>query len=164
VVDPESQETTSYPLPARCLQLTASEAVVVATCAVDNLVVGLDPETGSEVGRASLESPRIAAATEQDIWVDTSHGLTRLDTDLEVRAVYPNQVVGLEGDLAVAADELWVRGTGGVLWRIDPADNTVAEQLSASPALSAGSLLVTDDSLWASDGNGSAVLHLRRAA
>jgi hypothetical protein len=89
--------------------------------------------------------------------------VTRLTTDLEVRAVYPHQVVGLEGDLTAAADELWVRGAGGVLWRIDPTRDSVAEQLSADPALSAGSLLVTSDALWATAGNDGVVLHLRRA-
>jgi hypothetical protein len=163
VVDPVSQATKSYPLPGRCLQLAASEAVVVATCAVDNLVVALDPETGEVTAQVSLDSPRIAAATEGDVWVDTSQGVTRLTTDLEVRAVYPKQVVGLEGDLTVAADELWVRGAGGVLWRIDPTRDSVAEQLSADPALSAGSLLVTSDALWATAGNDGVVLHLRRA-
>jgi streptogramin lyase len=163
VVDPMSQETTSYPLPARCLQLAASEEVVVATCAVDNLVVALDAETGSVRARASLDAPRIAVATDHDVWVDTVHGVTRLSTDLEVRAVYPDQVVGLEGDLAIAGDEVWVRGAGGVLWRIDPTRNTVAEQLSPRAALSAGSLLVTTDAVWASANNDGAVLHLRRA-
>lgn len=163
VVDPATQATTSYPLPVRCLQLAASEAVVVATCALDDLVVALNPEDGSELARVSLESPRIAAASGSDVWVDTAQGVTRLNTDLEVRAVYPDQVAGPEGDLAVDAQELWVRGAGGVLWRIDPARDVVAEELTAEPALGAGSLLVTADSVWASSNDEGAVLHLRRA-
>jgi hypothetical protein len=90
--------------------------------------------------------------------------LTRLGTDLKVRAVYPHQVVGLDGDLAIGTDALWARGPGGVLWRIDPTHDLVAEQLSPGTALSPGGLLVTTDALWASANNEGLVLHLRRAA
>jgi hypothetical protein len=115
VVDPTSQATTSYPLGARCQQLAASTAVVVATCVNDNVVVALNPATGRVLTRVSLPAPRIAAATGYDVWVDTTDGLTRLGSD----------------------------------------------QLTSSPPLSGGSLLLTSDALWASANDEGVVLHLR---
>jgi hypothetical protein len=162
VVDPASQATISYPLGARCQQLAASSAVIVATCANDDVAVALNPATGRVLARVSLAAPRIAGVTGHDVWVDTSHGLTRLGTDLKVRAVYPHVTVGLEGDLALAADgTLWARGPGGVVWRIDPTRNIVSDQLTSSPAVSAGSLMVTTNGLWTSANNEDFVLHLR---
>ena len=70
--------------------------------------------------------------------------------------------VGLEGDLSIAADgALWARGPEGVLWRIDPTLNIVSDQLTSTPGLSAGSLMVTTNGLWTSANNEDFVLHLR---
>ena len=149
---------------ARCQQLAASSAVIVATCANDDVAVALDPATGRVRTRVPLAAPRIAAVTGHDVWVDTSHGLTRLGADLKVRAVYPRMTLGLAGDLSIASDgALWARGPGGVLWRIDPTRNIVSDQLNSSPALSAGSLMVTTNALWTSANNEDFVLHLRLA-
>ncbi len=162
VVDPSSGAMTSYPLGARCQQLAASEAIVVATCANDNTLVALQQNTGSIRGHLHLAEPRIAAITDHDIWVDTAKGLIRLDTNLTARALYPNQIIGLDGDLATTDDALWVRTPGCVLWRIDQSRNTLTEQLTTNPAISGGSLLVTADSLWASANNEGIIYRLRR--
>lgn len=153
---------TSYALPARCLQVAASEQVVVATCATDDLLVTVDPTSGTVRGQIHLPAPRLALITDNDIWVDTSEGLTRLSRELNKRVVFPNQSAGLEGDLAVAGNDLWVRGRGGVIWRIDQAHNAVVEELTTDQPISGGSLLVTADALWATEGDEGYLLHLSR--
>ncbi|MDQ6934127.1 MAG: hypothetical protein M3130_02335 [Actinomycetota bacterium] len=162
VVDTATGKSTTYQLGATCQQLAAAETIVVATCANDDLVVALDPVTGKVLARASLKAPRIAAVWGHDVWVDISRGLTRLGTDLAVKARYPHQVIGLEGDLAVTQDAVWVRGPGGVLWQIDPHRNTVVARLNSAPPVSAGSLLVTPQAIWASENNEGVVIRLRR--
>jgi hypothetical protein len=153
VVAPSSGAVTRYALPARCLQLAASDAVVIATCASENLVLAIEPSTGQVRGRVSLPEPRLAVVTDRDIWVDTSKGLTRLALDLTVRSIFPNQYAGLDGDLAVSGNDLWVRGRGGVLWRIDQARNEVAEHITSDTQISAGSLLVTAGAIWTTQGD-----------
>jgi hypothetical protein len=160
LVEPSSGTVTRYPLPVRCLQLATSEALVVATCAPDNLVLAIDPNTGRVRGRVSLPGPRLALVTDRDVWVDTSKGLTRLGLDLTVRAIFPQQYAGLAGDLAVFGNDLWVRGTGGVLWRIDQARNRVAEQITTDTAISGGSLLITANAIWMTQGDEGYLLRI----
>jgi hypothetical protein len=151
---------TSYPLGARCQQLAASETVVVATCPNDNTAVVLDPRNGKIRGRIHLSAPRITTVAHGKIWIDTSAGLTRLSAGLRVEALFPNLIVGLDGDLAPTQDALWVRTSGCVLWRIDR--NTVTDRVTPAVAISAGSLLVTANAVWASANNEGAILRLRR--
>jgi hypothetical protein len=153
---------TSYPLRVRCLQVAAGAKVVVATCAADNVVVAIDPTSGRVRGQVHLSAPRLALVTDQDVWVDTADGLTRLSLDLKKRAVFPNQYAGLGGDLAFSGNDLWVRGPGGVLWRIDQSRNAVVEKLTTDQPISGGSLLVTADALWASAGDEGYLLRLSR--
>jgi hypothetical protein len=162
VVNPTNGAMTSYPLGAHCVQVAAAEAVVVATCADDNMLVALQPNTGSVLKRVHLPAPGIAAISGHDIWVDTAKGLMRLNFALSIQAIYPHQIVGREGDLAVTDDAVWVRTPGCVLWRIDQGHNVVSEHLTTRPAISAGSLLVTTDAIWASANNEGVVLRLRR--
>lgn len=157
-----SGAVTSHPLPVRCLQVAASDQLVIATCPADNVLLAIDPTDGHVRGQIHLSAPRLALVTDHDIWVDTSSGLTRLSHDLRVRAVFPNQYAGLDGDLAVFGDDLWVRGPGGVLWRIDQRGNAVAEKLTPKQPISGGSLLVTADALWASAGDEGYLLRLSR--
>jgi streptogramin lyase len=162
VVDPATREVATYQLGAKCLQVAAAETLVIVTCANEDVVLALNPLSGEILARTSLTSPRIAAVWGEDVWVDTSAGLTRLGTDLAVKVRYPNQVIGPEGDLVVTEDAVWVRGAGGVLWRIDPQTDNVVEQLTSDRRVSAGGLLLTPGAIWASENNEGIVVHLRR--
>ena len=64
--------------------------MLLATCRIDNLVLRIEPASGTVSARRSI-----------DTWVDTSEGVQRLDSALRTTAVYPGLVVGLDGDLAV---------------------------------------------------------------
>jgi streptogramin lyase len=82
---------------------------------------------------------------------------------LATTAVYPELVVGLDGDLAVdATGAIWARQQSGFLLHIDPNRNAVVEQVTASRSLSGGSLLITGDSIWTTASDDAALLRLRR--
>jgi len=52
-------------------------------------------------------------------------------------------------DLDASSDAVWVRHGIGFLYRIDPATGTVIEQIESSESLGPGSVLVFEDSVWA---------------
>jgi hypothetical protein len=153
---------TSYPLPDHCLQVAARDQLVITTCAPDNEVLSIDPTSGSVRARLHLSAPRLALVTDDDVWVDTSDGLTRLSHDLTRRAVFPNQYAGLDGDLASFGNDLWVRGPAGVLWLIDQAHNQVTEKITTDQPIRGGSLLATADALWFTEGDEGFLLRLSR--
>jgi len=162
-VDPVTGAATSRRLPVRCLQLFGSDNVLVATCRVDNVILRIDPASGSVSARRSIASPGFAATSETDTWVDTSEGVQRLDPALRTTAVYPDLVVGLGGDLAMdGTGEIWARQQSGFLFHIDPNRNAVVEQVTASGSLSGGSLLITGDSIWTTASDDAVLLRLHR--
>jgi streptogramin lyase len=162
-VDPATAAATVRKLPVRCLQMFGSGSMLVATCRVDNVILRIDPASGAVIARRSIASPGFAVTSGTDMWVDTSEGVQRLDTGLRTTAVYPELVVGLGGDLAVDdTGAIWARQQSGFLLRIDPNRNAVVEQVTASPSLSGGSLLITGDSIWTTASDDAALLRLRR--
>ena len=162
-VDPATAAATVRKLPVRCLQMFGSGSMLVATCRVDNVILRIDPASGAVSARRSIASPGFAVTSGTDMWVDTSEGVQRLDTALRTTAVYPELVVGLDGDLAVDdTGAIWARQQSGFLLRIDPNRNAVVEQVTASRSLSGGSLLITGDSIWTTASDDAALLRLRR--
>lgn len=162
VVSPATRAVATYPLGSRCLQLAASDTRVAVTCATDDRVRVLDSATGRAVGEARLSSPRLATFLGDDLWVDTSRGLTRLGKDLSTRAVYPQLVPGLGGDVTTYGGALWVREPGGPISQIDPDSGSVRQRYVPGTSLSAGSLLVTDDHLWTTASDDGFVARLTR--
>ena len=75
--------------------------MLLATCRIDNLLLRIEPASGTVSARRSIASPGFAVTSGTDTWVDTSEGVQRLDSALRTTAVYPGLVVGLAGDLAV---------------------------------------------------------------
>jgi hypothetical protein len=162
-VDPATAAVTSRKLPVRCLQLFGSDRTLLATCRIDNLVLRIDPASGTVSARRSIASPGFAVTSGTDTWVDTSEGVQRLDPALRTTAVYPELVVGLDGDLAVDdTGAIWARQQSGFLLRIDPNRNAVVERVAAPASLSGGSLLITGDSIWTTASDDAALLRLRR--
>jgi len=98
-VDPATAAVTSRKLPVRCLQLFGSDGMLLATCRIDNLLLRIEPASGTVSARRSIASPGFAVTSGTDTWVDTSEGVQRLDSALRTTAVYPGLVVGLAGDL-----------------------------------------------------------------
>lgn len=161
VVEPASQQPTSYPLGVRCLQLAAQSDRVVATCATANRVLVVDAATGTVVRRAALNAPRMAALSSSDLWVDTADGLTRLTRDLGVRTVYRGLIAGPGGDVFAAGDSVWLRGSDGTITRIDAASGRLLERITPESSLSGGSLIVAFGSIWTTANNEGRVIRLR---
>ena len=98
-----------------------------------------------------------------DVWVDTGEGVQRLDSSLRTTAIYPDLVVGLDGDLAVDdTGAIWGRQKSAFLLRIDPNRNAVVERVAPPSSLSGGSLLITNDSIWTTASDDATLLRLRR--
>lgn len=140
-------------LPIRCNNLTPAGEALILTCPVSGEVLRLDPATGKVTARVAVRQPQLAGGTAEDVWVGAVPGVLRLDaTTLRTKAVFPELVPGLEGDVVADSSEVWVRLAGSrVLHRIDPATNQVTVEVRAPDDFAGdtgGSLLVTKDRLW----------------
>ena len=145
-----NQPGTSIHLGARCFQVAVVAESLMVTCAQDDLILQIDPESGEIMERLFVESPRNIAGTENAIWVVQDNGILRLDpTSLSPVAAFTDiPGVGSRGDIFVTEEAVWVRHETGFLYRIDPASNQIVEQIESEQPLSGGSVLVTSDSIW----------------
>jgi len=164
VVDPATGGVTSYPLGARCLQLTAQGDRVVATSSTEGKVVALDATSGAVVGNISLPAPRLAALAGADLWIDTDDGLTRLTRELAVQTVYRDLRAGSGGDLVGTADAVWVRAPDGTITKVDPATGQLVERITPDQPLTGGSLLVAFGSIWTTSSDDGTLTRLRLTA
>lgn len=156
----EDGRVSSYPLGAKCLQLTAGTDRVIATCPEADAVVAVDAVTGVVTSKVTLEAPRLAAVAGDDLWVDAAGGLTHLTRDLEVRTVYPGLGAGVSGDLIATADEVLVRTGDGTITTVEAAGGEVTERLTPDVKLTGGSLLVAYDSVWTTSGDDGKLVRL----
>jgi streptogramin lyase len=161
VVDPTTGHATSYPLGVACQQIAAEGDRVIATGSVANVVVMINAVTGAVLGRIHLPSPRIAAILDGDAWVDTDNGLTRIGSNLEVRAVYPDLSASSDGDVVAAADSIWVRDGDGTISRVDPSTGRIVERITPDHPLTAGSLYIAFGSIWTTSSDDGRVVRLR---
>ena len=148
--------TTNQPGPAidlgsRCFQLTVMKNSLLATCALDNLVLEIDPEKREVTARAAVQGPRNISATENGVWVLQDNAVIRLDPkSLTPVVAFTNLPrVGSMGDIFATDDAVWIREESGFLYRIDPASNEFIEQIKPDQGLTGGGVLVTSDSIWA---------------
>jgi hypothetical protein len=161
VIDPVSGRVTSYPLGARCQQLAASGNRVVATAVVEDRVVVMDAGSGAVLKKLKVASPRIAALSKDEVWVDSSAGLTRFSDGLATQTVYPGITAGQGGDLFAEGQSIWLRGSDGTITRLDADSGRVLERIDPSSPLSAGSLVVAYGSIWTTDSEEGSVIRLR---
>ncbi len=120
-----------FSLPIRCNNLTPAGEALILTCPVAGEVIRLDPATGKVTARVAVRQPQLAGGTAEDVWVGAVQGVLRLDaTTLRTKAVFPDLVPGLEGDIVADSTEVWVRlGGSRLLHRIDPATNQVTMEV-----------------------------------
>jgi hypothetical protein len=147
--------TTNQPGPAidlgaRCFQLAATDKALFATCAIDNLVLQIDPEKKEVTRRVNIESPGIITAAGNGIWVLQDNAVLRLDPESLSQVVVFTNLPGVDstGDIFATDDAVWVRQESGFLYRIDPANNELIEQIKPDQSLTGGSVLATSDSVW----------------
>lgn len=105
--------------------------------------------------------PRLATLIGSDLWVDTAEGRTRLNRDLSVRTVYRGRRSALRGDVFGESATVWLRDSGGTIYRIEAGSGRVIERITPDPVLSAGSLLVAFVSIWVTGSEEGTVIRLR---
>jgi outer membrane protein assembly factor BamB len=145
-----NQPGLAIELGTRCFQLAVVDKVLLATCALDNLVLQIDPEKREVTAQLILQSPRNIAATENGVWVIQDNAIVRLDPDtLHPVVTFTNLPgIGYTGDIFATEEAVWVRQESGFLYRIDPTSNELIEQIKPDQILTGGSVLVTSDSIW----------------
>lgn len=155
---------TNEPGPAidlgvRCLQLSAARGSLFATCRNENVILQIDPGSGQITRRIEVEGPEFVAADDSSLWVVSLNSVLRLDAEtLEPIAQWGP--LGFVSDFQVTGDAVWLRQRDGFLYRIDPATNTLVEQIVPSERLAAGHVLVTEDSIWTTAYDDSLLLRL----
>ena len=160
-VDPVSGKATSFPLGARCQQVGASDSRVVATAVVEGSVVVLDANTGVVRKHLAVADPRMVALVGDDIWVDSSVGLTHFSDDLGTRTVYPGMTAGQGGDLFSDGTSVWLRESDGTIVKVDARSGKVLERITPAHPLSGGSLVVAYGSIWTTDSEAGWIIRLR---
>lgn len=150
-------------LPFKCGELGSGPDTLWVVCRQANKLVAIDVARRSIEGEVDVEAPSAAVGTDTDAWVGSQRGLLRIDAQtLELVARFTN-LNPEEGDLAVDGNDVWVRTVNGFLHRIDARSNVVAEQIRPESALSGGSLLVAEGSIWTTAFDDNIVLRLRRS-
>ena len=150
--------TTNQPSPAidlgsRCFQVAVVNSSLFVTCRLDNIVLRVDPEKMKVTERWTITSPRSITATENGIWLSQDNAVVRLDPEsLNPVATFTKL---FNPDIFATKEAVWVRLADGFLYRIDPVNNQLIEQINSDQNLSIGSILVTPNSIWttASDDN-----------
>lgn len=140
--------TSSIELDARCTQLAEVAGSLMAACPSDDAILAIDPREGSVTQRVTLESPRFIDGDANGLWVVQERSIVRLDPGTMDPVAEYGPFPGVF-DLDASSDAVWVRHGIGFLFRIDPATGTVIEQIESSESLSPGSVLVFEDSVWA---------------
>jgi DNA-binding beta-propeller fold protein YncE len=159
-IDAATGEPTSLiPLDARCTQLADVTGSLMAACPSDDSILVIDPVEGSVSQRVPLEGPRHVDGDTDGVWVVQEHSIVRLDP-ATMRPVAEYAPFPGVFDLDASGDAVWVRHGIGFLFRIDPATGKVIEQIMPGESLSPGSVLVTEDSVWATANDEGLLYHL----
>ena len=145
-----NQPSSAIDLGARCFQLAVDGQSLLATCALEDLVLRIDPEKGEVTQRVPLQKPRNIIANQNSVWVFQDNAVVRLDPESlnPVAAFTDLPGVGSKGDIFLTEEAVWMRHDSGFLYRIDPASNAILEQFKTDRRLSYGSLLVESGSIW----------------
>lgn len=149
-------------LGARCSQVASTGTSLLVACGLDNLVLRIDPEEAQVTQRLTISSPLTIAATANGVWLSQGDAVVRLDAEsLSPVATF----TGLPGekDIYATGDAVWVRSEASFVYRIDPASNTLVEQILSDRALSMGGILVTSDSIWTTASDDGVLMRLKRS-
>ena len=155
-----NQPNSAIDLGVHCFQLAALDNMLYATCAVDNLVIKIDPARKEVVARQTLSGSQTLSAAKNGIWVSNGDKLTRLDPETLNPIVTFTGITG--SDISATQNAVWVwEFNRGVLYKINPATNEVAELIRPDkPFITGGGVLVTEDSIWLSANENDLVLRL----
>jgi streptogramin lyase len=148
-------------LDAACYDLAVGDASVWAACPMSNLVLRVDPATGTVTARIEVESPYTVTVGPDSAWAATTAGIARIDLDDHaVRSIPLDSAPGGDAGIWADATSVWVRTPDVFLFRVDSATLQIVEVIS-DPELGGGDVAGLDGSLWTSDFINGRVIHLR---
>lgn len=147
-LDPETGAVRSETaLGARCFDVRVDDASVWLACALDDVVLRVDPVTSGVVDRIEVIEPRGLAFSDGAVWVGAVSAVVRLEAEtLEIVATIDGGT-GREGGIAADDTGVWVRRAGAPLIRIDTATNEVTDELDLD-VLRGGDVLVAHGAVW----------------
>ena len=147
-LDPETGDVIDeIALDVRCIDVAIDEGSVWVACALDDVVLRIDPANSTVIDRLELTEPHRVAFSEGAIWVGTASSVVRIDPEsLDVVATIEGGV-GRDGGLTADDDGVWVRRAATPLVRIDPATNEVTDELDLG-VTSGGDVLVAHGAVW----------------
>jgi hypothetical protein len=141
--------------------LAPGAGAVWVLCPLANRVIKVDVARRTILGTLTLTAIN-GFSTPTDLWAGSDRGLVRVDArTLQPVALFEGVNTGLDGDVAVDGDRVWVRSQDGFLYRIDAKSDTVAEQIKPDGEPGGGSLLVATGSIWTTADDVSNLLRLR---
>ena len=152
-IDPRSLRVVRrIPLRDGTAAVRVGEGAVWVTNPDKSLVQKIDPRSNRVVATTPVgPTPRFLAVGEGGVWTlnQGDGSVTRIDpASSEVTATVPAEVIGEGGDITTGAGSVWVRGSGYLLTRIDPATNTVAARYG--PSSGSGAVIVGFGAVWLS--------------
>jgi hypothetical protein len=145
--------------------VAAGRGVVWASVVGEGLLQ-IDPATARVVARVAVATPARVAARAGDVWVvccgpdaAPDAGLVRVQLG---RVLARIALPGPPDAVGVGASGVWVRGTTGVVWRVDPGSLRVAATVRPPRGRggTGGGVVVTYDGVWVSDPANATVWHI----
>jgi len=147
-IDPETGAVTvEIALDAMCIDVAIDDTSVWVACALDDVVLRVDPATSMVVDRLEVAEPYGVAFTEGAAWVGAASSVVRIDPESLGVVATIHGGTGRYGGLAADDDGVWVRRAAAPLVRIDPQTNEVTDELDLG-VTSGGDVLVAHGALW----------------
>jgi hypothetical protein len=162
-IDPATnQPGPAIILPYGCSDLAPGGDAVWVLCPLASHVVKVDVTHRRVIGTVAIASTYNGYATRSDLWVGSNSDLVRINaTTFRPEAIFHNAGPGMDGDITVDGNHVWVSTTDGPLNVIDPTTNTITEHVTAPRGLGGGALLAATGSIWVTAENIDTLLRLR---
>jgi hypothetical protein len=157
-----NQPGPSITLPYGCSDLAPGGAALWVLCPLANHVVKVDVTDRRVIGSVAVAAPYRGWATRTDLWVGSNQSLVRIDAStLKPTVIFQNAGPGMDGDITIDANHVWVSTNDGSLNVIDANTNTITEHITTPSGLGGGALLAATGSIWLIAENNGTLLRLR---
>jgi hypothetical protein len=157
-----NQPGPAITLPYGCSDLAPGGDALWVLCPLANHVVKVDVTHRRVIGTVPIAAPYNGYASRTDLWVGSNQNLVRIDAStLKPAVVFQNAGPGMDGDITIDGNHVWVSTNDGPLNVIDARTNTITEHITAPPGLGGGALLAAAGSIWVTAENIDTLLRLR---